>query len=54
MEYGIIYLFTNLVMPGLVKIGMTTQEDIEPNDIMYQKDDNTIYFRPLDFNQGAL
>lgn len=29
MEYGIVYLLTNPVMPGLVKIGMTTQEDIE-------------------------
>jgi len=27
MEYGIVYLLTNPVMPGLVKIGMTTQED---------------------------
>lgn len=54
MEYRIVYLLTNPVMPGLVKIGMTTQEDIDPNDIMYLKDDNTIYFRPLDFNQGAL
>jgi len=26
MEYGIVYLLTNPVMPGLVKIGMTTQE----------------------------
>ena len=29
MEYGIVYLLTNPVMPGLVKIRMTTQEDIE-------------------------
>ena len=29
MEYGIVYLLTNPVMPGLVKIGMTTQKDIE-------------------------
>ena len=29
MEYGIVYLLTNPAMPGLVKIGMTTQEDIE-------------------------
>lgn len=29
MEYGIVYLLTNPVMPGLVKIGMTAQEDIE-------------------------
>ena len=29
MEYGIFYLLTNPVMPGLVKIGMTTQEDID-------------------------
>ena len=28
MEYGIVYLLTNPVMPGLVKIGMTTQEGI--------------------------
>ena len=28
MEYGIVYLLTNPVMPGPVKIGMTTQEDI--------------------------
>jgi hypothetical protein len=28
MEYGIVYLLTNPVMPGLVKIGMTAQEDI--------------------------
>ena len=27
MEYGIVYLLTNPVMPGLVKIGMTTRED---------------------------
>lgn len=26
MEYGIVYLLTNPVIPGLVKIGMTTQE----------------------------
>lgn len=29
MEYGIVYLLTNPVMPGLVKIGMTAQEDID-------------------------
>ena len=29
MEYGIVYLLTNPVMPALVKIGMTTQEDID-------------------------
>lgn len=29
MEYGIVYLLTNPVMPGLAKIGMTTQEDID-------------------------
>ena len=29
MEYGIVYLLTNPVMPGLVKIGMTTQEGID-------------------------
>lgn len=29
MDYGIVYLLTNPVMPGLVKIGMTTQEDID-------------------------
>lgn len=29
MEYGIVYLLTNPVMPGLVKIGMTAQKDIE-------------------------
>ena len=29
MEYGIVYLLTNPVMPGLVKIGMTTQENID-------------------------
>lgn len=29
MEYGIVYLLTNEVMPGLVKIGMTRQEDID-------------------------
>ena len=28
MEYGIVYLLTNDAMPGLVKIGMTEQEDI--------------------------
>ena len=32
MEYGIVYLLTNPVMHGLVKIGMTTQEDIEGYD----------------------
>jgi len=32
MEYGIVYLLTNPVMPGLVKIGMMTQEDIEKDD----------------------
>lgn len=29
MEYGIVYLLTNPVMPGLVKIGMTAQEDVD-------------------------
>ena len=29
MEYGIVYLLTNPVMPGFVKIGMTAQEDID-------------------------
>ena len=29
MEYGIVYLLTKPVIPGLVKIGMTTQEDID-------------------------
>ena len=29
MEYGIVYLLTNPAMPGLVKIGMTTQKDIK-------------------------
>lgn len=28
MEYGIVYLLTNPVMLGLVKIGMTTRERV--------------------------
>ena len=39
MEYGIVYLLTNPVMPGLVKIGMTTQEDIDKSIIVQR---NTI------------
>lgn len=29
MEYGIVYLLTNPVMPGLVKIGMTLRDEID-------------------------
>ena len=29
MEYGIVYSLTNSYMPGLVKIGMTTREDMD-------------------------
>ena len=29
MDYGIVYLLTKLVMPGLINFGMMIQEDIE-------------------------
>lgn len=29
MEYGIVYVLTNPVMPGLVKIGMTLRGEID-------------------------
>lgn len=35
MEYGIVYLLTNPVMPGLVKIGMTTRKDMDAHNVWY-------------------
>ena len=35
MEYGIVYLLTNPYMPGLVKIGMTKQEDLEKINLAF-------------------
>jgi hypothetical protein len=29
MEYGIVYFLTKPVIPGLVKIGMSIQDDID-------------------------
>ena len=29
MDYGIVYVLTNPVMPGIVKIGMTERSDID-------------------------
>ena len=34
MEYGIVYLLSNPYMPGLVKIGMTKQEDLDLQTLM--------------------
>ena len=43
MEYGIVYLLTNPVMPGLVKIGMTTQEDIDKRmKVSYEGEETSI------------